>query len=284
MKKRDARKDYILMAPMALWAIVFVGLSMVYIIAVSFLKSNNAMGFTYQVTGENYAKLLNPTYLRILLSSLSQALCATVCCLAVGYPFGYLMARTKKKTRSVLMILLMAPFWTNALIRIYGWRILLMADGPINLVLTKLGWIQEPLKMLYQEGTVIFGLVYALIPFMILPSYTAAEKLDRSLIDASRDLGARPWQSFITIILPLTTSGILAGCLLVFIPAIGLFFINDLLGGGKLINVGNLIKDVQKTRDLPLMAALGVVLLAVVGLLLYVYQKLGGKSSDLNVF
>jgi spermidine/putrescine transport system permease protein len=272
------------MAPMMIWAAVFVGLSLAYIVAVSFLRSNNAMGVTGEITGESYRKLMNPTYLKILLSSLSQAFKATVLCLIIGYPFGFFMAQTSKRVRSALMILLMAPFWTNALIRIYGWRILLMADGPINLLLLRIGVIKEPLKMLYKDGTVIFGLVYALLPFMILPSYTAAEKLDRSVVDASRDLGANPLKSFVTVILPLTASGILSGCLLVFIPAIGLFFINDLLGGGMLISVGNLIKDVQKTRDLPFMAALGVVLLAVVGALIAAYQRLGGHSSDLNVF
>ena len=284
MNKKRSRAETLLILPMAVWAVLFVGLALLYVLAISFLKGNGAMGVTGSVTGENYVKLLNPSYLKILLSSLKQALLTTVFCLLIGYPFGYFMAQTKKRTRAVLMALVMAPFWTNALIRIYGWRILLMADGPINLVLLNLGIIKEPLKLLYKEGTVIFGMVYALIPFMILPSYTAAEKLDRSVVEASRDLGARPWQSFATIVLPLTMSGILAGCLLVFIPAIGLFFINDLLGGSKLLSVGNLIKDVQKTRDLPLMAALGMVLLLVVGLLLYGYQKLGGKSSDLNVF
>lgn len=284
MNKKRSRAETLLILPMAVWAVLFVGLALLYVLVISFLKGNGAMGVTGSITGENYVKLLNPSYLKILLSSLKQAFLTTVFCLLIGYPFGYFMAQTKKRTRAVLMALVMAPFWTNALIRIYGWRILLMADGPINLVLLNLGIIKEPLKLLYKEGTVIFGMVYALIPFMILPSYTAAEKLDRSVVEASRDLGARPWQSFVTIVLPLTMSGILAGCLLVFIPAIGLFFINDLLGGSKLVSVGNLIKDVQKTRDLPLMAALGMVLLLVVGLLLYGYQKLGGKSSDLNVF
>ncbi len=284
MKKHDSRGSTWMMLPLMLWAAVFVGISLMYVVGISFLKGNGAMGVTAEITGSNYERLLNPTYLKVLTSSLQQALWTSVFCLLLGYPFGYFMARTSKRTRGVLMMLVMAPFWTNALIRIYGWRILLMADGPINLALLNLGIIKEPLKLLYKEGTVVFGMVYALIPFMILPSYTACEKLDLSVIEASRDLGAKPWQAFLTITVPLTMSGIMAGCLLVFIPAIGLFFINDLLGGSKLLSVGNLIKDVQKTRDLPLMAALCVVLLSVVGLLLYGYQKLGGKSSDLNVF
>ena len=284
MKKHESRSATWMLLPLALWAAVFVGLTLMYVVGISFLKGNNAMGITQELTLSNYERLMNPTYLKILFSSFRQALWTSVFCLLVGYPFGYFMAKTSKRMRGILMMLVMAPFWTNALIRIYGWRILLMADGPINLALLNLGLIKEPLKLLYQEGTVIFGMVYALIPFMILPSYTACEKLDFSVIEASRDLGAKPWQAFLTMTVPLTMSGIMAGCLLVFIPAIGLFFINDLLGGSKLTSVGNLIKDVQKTRDLPLMAALCVVLLSVVGLLLYGYQKLGGKASDLNVF
>lgn len=284
MKKHESRGNTLLMLPLMIWAALFVGVALMYVIGISFLKSNGAMGVTAEITGANYEKLLNPTYLKVLSSSLTQALWTSLFCLLLGYPFGYFMARTKKRTRGILLMLVMAPFWTNALIRIYGWRILLMADGPINLVLLNLGLISEPLKLLYKEGTVVFGMVYALLPFMILPSYTACEKLDHSVLEASRDLGAKPWQAFLTITVPLTMSGIMAGCLLVFIPAIGLFFINDLLGGSKLLSVGNLIKDVQKTRDLPLMAALCVVLLSVVGLLLYGYQRLGGKASDLNVF
>jgi len=284
LKKHESRAATWMLLPMGLWAAVFVGLTLMYVIGISFLRGNNAMGMTAEVTLDNYAKLMKPMYLKILFSSLRQALWTSIFCLLVGYPFGYYMAKTSKRMRGILMMLVMAPFWTNALIRIYGWRILLMADGPINLLLLNLGIIGEPLKLLYQEGTVIFGMVYALLPFMILPSYTACEKLDPSVMEASRDLGAKPWQAFLTIAVPLTMSGIMAGCLLVFIPAIGLFFINDLLGGSKMTSIGNLIKDVQKTRDLPLMAALCVVLLSVVGLLLYTYQKLGGKAGDLNVF
>lgn len=283
MRKRKERLNNLLTLPITLWAFAFMGLSLLYIIAISFLTSNGAMGVTKPFTTQNYVDLLNPVNFKVLVSSLKQAVLTTLFCLVIGYPFGYFMAKIKPRMRLFLMVLLMAPFWTSALIRIYGWRILLMADGPLNTLLLNIGIIQEPLKMLYKEGTVLMGMVYALLPFMILPSYTAVEKMDWSTVEASRDLGASPFKAFLTVTVPLTKSGILAGILLVFIPAIGLFFINDLLGGGKMSSVGNLMKDVQKTRNLPLMAALSVVLLFIIGILLKVYQKLGGKTSDLNV-
>lgn len=283
MKKR--RSGQLLTLPMGLWSICFVGVSLLYIIGLSFLKGDGQMGVTGELTLENYASMLKPAYGKVLVSSLKLAFQTTLLTLVIGYPFGYLMACTKPRTRTILMLLVIVPFWTNALIRIYGWKILLNASGPINEALKAIGLIEKPLKLLNTEGAVLLGMVYAMLPFMILPAYTAVEKMDWSVVEAARDLGANRQRAFITTTLPLTLSGVMAGCVLVFIPSVGLFFISDLLGGAKTALAGNLINDAyKKTRDLPFAAALSVVLLAVTGLIISVYRRLGGKSSDLGLF
>ena len=185
--------------------------------------------------------------------------------------------------RSVVMLLIIVPFWTNALIRIYGWRILLMSNGPINTLLMNLGLIHEPLKLLYTDGAVLLGMVYALIPFMILPTFTTVDKLDFSVVEAARDLGASPLHAFFTVTVPLTLPGLMAGCVLVFIPSMGLFFLNDLLGGSKSVLAGGLIQQLINSRDLPMAAALSVLLLAVTGAVIAVYRKVGG-TGDMSMF
>ena len=274
-----------LLTPMGLWSLAFVGLSLLYIIGLSFLKSNGSMGVTMEFTLDNYARMLKPAYGKVLLSSLRLALFTTLICLVLGYPFGYLMAKVSARARTVLMLLIIVPFWTNALIRIYGWKILMSANGPINQALMALGLTNEPVKMLYSEGAVLLGMVYAMLPFMILPAFTAVDKMDWSVVEAARDLGANPRRAFLTVTLPLTLSGVMAGCLLTFIPSIGLFFLSDLLGGSKMALAGNLINDaLKKSRDLPFAAALSVVLLAVTGALIALYHKVGGKNADLGLF
>ena len=171
-QKQDLRFSRLLKLPMYLWSIVFVFVALLYVIGLSFLSRGEIMGVTGEVTLSNYARLASPDYVKVLLQSLKLAALTTAICIVVGYPFGYLMARLSPVARSVVMLLIIVPFWTNALIRIYGWRILLMGNGPINTVLMNLGLIQEPLKLLYTDGAVLLGMVYALIPFMILPTFT----------------------------------------------------------------------------------------------------------------
>lgn len=286
MKKHtsDRRFSFWLKLPMYLWTILFVFVSLLYIIGLSFLQRDELIGVTDQVTLQNYARLADPQYLRVLWQSLRLAALTTVICTLIGYPFGYLMARLKPTVRSVIMLLIIVPFWTNALIRIYGWRILLMGNGPINSFLQAIGLIQKPLKLLNTEGAVLLGMVYALIPFMILPSYTAAEKMDFSIVEAARDLGANPLKAFLTVTIPLTLSGMMAGCVLVFIPSMGLFFLSDLLGGSKTVLAGGLIQSLYKSRNLPMAAALSVLLLTVTAAVIALYRRLGGKDGDLSLF
>ncbi len=278
-------KSGLLALPMLLWTLIFVGATIGCIILMSFLKRNpDGNGVLFEFTLENYAKLMQPGYFKVFRQTLLLGVETTLACIAVGYPFGLLMAKARGRMRSLLMLLVIVPFWTNALVRIYGWRILLMGDGPINGLLMALGFIDKPLKLMNTHGAVILGMVYGLMPFMILSTYTSAEKLDRSLLDAGRDLGAKPWKLFFTVTLPLTKPGLLAGSVLVFVPSLALFFISDLLGGTGDVLIGTLVRDqLLKSRDWPFAAALAVVLLAVTGIVMAAYRRAGGKSSDMTL-
>ncbi len=275
----------LLAAPMILWSMLFVGATILYIIILSFLKRNpEGNGVVLEFTLENYAKLLQPGYAKVFYQTLKLGVETTLICVLVGYPFGLMMARARGRARGVLLLMVMVPFWTNALVRIYGWRILLMGSGPINALLMGLGLVDKPLQMMNTHGAVLLGMVYSLLPFMILPTYSSAEKLDRTLLSAGRDLGAKPWRVFFTVELPLTLPGLISGCVLVFVPSLALFFISDLMGGTNDVLMGNLVHDqLLKSRDWPFAAALSVVLLAVTALVMLLYRRAGGKSSDMTL-
>lgn len=284
MNRKDKRFALLLKLPLYLWTVLFVLAAMGYVIALSLQGRGELIGVSGQWTLDNYARLREPQYFQVLVNSLRLAALTTLFCALIGYPFGYLMARLKPASRSIVTMLLVVPFWTNSLIRIYGWRILLIGNGPINTLLMNLGWIQQPLKLLNTEGAVFLGMVYALVPFMILPSATAVEKLDDSVVEAARDLGASPLHAFFTVTVPLTLSGLMAGCVLVFIPSTGLFFLNDMLGGSKTMLAGNLIQSLMKSRDLPMASALSVLMLAVTGAVIALYRRAGGDADGLGLF
>ncbi len=284
MNRKDKRFALLLKLPLYLWTVLFVLAALGYVIGLSLQSRGELIGVSGQWTLDNYARLREPQYFQVLVNSLRLAALTTLLCALIGYPFGYLMARLKPASRSIVTLLLVVPFWTNSLIRIYGWRILLIGNGPINTLLMNLGWIQQPLKLLNTEGAVFLGMVYALVPFMILPSSTAVEKLDYSVVEAARDLGASPLHAFFTVTVPLTLSGLMAGCVLVFIPSTGLFFLNDLLGGSKTMLAGNLIQSLMKSRDLPMASALSVLMLAVTGVVIALYRKAGGDADGLGLF
>ena len=284
MNRKDKRFALLLKLPLYLWTVLFVLAALGYVIGLSLQSRGELIGVSGQWTLDNYARLREPQYFQVLVNSLRLAALTTLFCALIGYPFGYLMARLKPASRSIVTMLLVVPFWTNSLIRIYGWRILLIGNGPINTLLMNLGWIQQPLKLLNTEGAVFLGMVYALVPFMILPSSTAVEKLDYSVVEAARDLGASPLHAFFTVTVPLTLSGLMAGCVLVFIPSTGLFFLNDLLGGSKTMLAGNLIQSLMKSRDLPMASALSVLMLAVTGAVIALYRRAGGDADGLGLF
>lgn len=281
-KKRKRRLPGLAVLPMAAFTVFFVAIPLLYIAALSFLKRDVLWGVTNEFTLENYTRMLDPLYLGTFADSLELAFLTTAVTAAVGYPFGYFMARLPKKKKSLMILLVTVPFWTNALVRIYGWIILLRSGGPINGFLVGIGLIDAPIRFLYTYGAVLLGMVYSLLPFMILPVYSSAEKLDWSLVEAARDLGASKAKAFWTVAFPLTMPGVLSGVVLVFIPSVGLFFLSDLLGGGKIMLVGNLIKNqLLVARDWPFGAALSLVLMGMTALMIALYRK-AAKARDLE--
>ena len=279
---RPVARREALAIPMAFYAALFVGVSLMYIIGLSLLTRGQGFAASPPVTFSNYAKIISPLYLRSLLMSLRLAGVTALMCLMIGYPFAYFMAKARPKARTWILLLVIVPFWTNALIRIYGWKILFSASGPLNQGLTALGLIQRPLKLLYTDFAVLVGMVYAMIPFMVLPVYSAAERLDWSVVEAARDLGATPAKAFFTVVVPMTLPGILAGLVLTFIPSIGLFFLSDLLGGSNTMLWGNMVhNELLKSRDLPFAAALSVVLLALTGMVILIYRRRGGSAETM---
>ena len=242
------------------WLVLFVFLPNLMIIGTSFLTRDDASFVKMVFTLDNYTRLLDPLYFEVLLHSLNMALIATLACLVLGYPFAW--------------FLLIVPFWTNSLIRIYGLKIFLSTKGYLNEFLLWLGVIDTPIRIMFTPSAVIIGLVYILLPFMVMPLYSSIEKLDKPLLEAARDLGARKLQPFIRIIIPLTMPGIIAGCLLVMLPAMGLFYVSDLMGGAKNLLIGNVIKvQFLNIRDWPFGAATSITLTIVMGLMLLVYWR-----------
>lgn len=272
-------------SPSVIWLIAFLFLPLLLVLFVSFMKRGVYGGIEYSFTIGNYLQFFDSLYLHVFFTSIIVASITTLTCIIFGYPFAYIIARAPIKYRTLLLFLVIVPFWTNSLIRTYAWIILLRTEGVINTLLIKIGLIGQPLELLYNDGAVLIGLIYTLFPFMILPLYASIEKLDKSLLEAASDLGAKPWQSFFKITLPLTMPGVVAGSLLVFIPTLGLFFIPDLMGGAKTMMIGNLIKNQFLTaRNWPFGSALSIILMIITLLLIALYMRIsGGKKDDTGV-
>lgn len=232
----------------------------------------------------NYQFLLeDPLYVEAYLGSLKMAAVSTILTLLVGYPMAYGIAKAKPSTRNILLLLVILPFWTSFLIRVYAWVGILKSNGLLNNFLMWTGLINEPLPLLYNEFSVYLGITYSYLPFMILPLYANLEKLDRSLLEAAADLGAKPWKAFLTVTLPLSMPGIVAGSLLVFIPAVGEFVIPDLLGGPETLMIGRVLwSEFFNNRDWPVASAVAIamlVLLVVPIMIFQHYQARDGKGT-----
>ncbi|MBO4915875.1 MAG: ABC transporter permease [Oscillospiraceae bacterium] len=280
MKSFWTDRRWLCVLPLYAFTLVFVLGPVVYMVAVSFAQNEAGTGFRWAFTLENFAKMRDPVYVQCFRESFTLALSTTLLCSLIGYPFGYCMGRLGKRGKRLMMFLVMVPFWTSSLIRLYGWLILLQAKGVFNNLLIALGLINEPLKILYTYPAVLIGMVYGLLPFMILAVYTSVEKMDWTLIEAARDLGASRAKAFFTVTLRLTLPGLMSGIILTFVPSMGLFFIADLLGGNKIVLVGSLIQD-QMTRggNQPFAAALALILAAVTTVMLWAYRRLTGTAE-----
>ena len=274
MKMTTRKFQNITVAVIFAWLIFFVLVPNALVLTVSFLTRDSSNFYALPFTFESYARLFEPLYAQVVWNSLYMSGIATIICLIIGYPFAFMIAKISPKYRALLLFLVVLPFWTNSLIRIYGMKIFLGVKGILNEALLGLGVIAEPIRILNTEAAVIIGLVYLLLPFMILPLYSSIEKLDHRLLEAAKDLGANAFQRFIRVIIPLTMPGIISGCLLVLRPAMGMFYVADLLGGAKVLLVGNVIKsEFLISRNWPFGSAISIGLTSVMALLIFVYYK-----------
>lgn len=269
------KRWFCLVLPMYIFSILFVLGPLLYMIALSFATNHEGLGVTFRFTLENFRKMVDPVYVGTFVQSFQVAIMTTILVVAIGYPFGYFMAKQSKRGKRLLMFLIMVPFWTSSLLRMYGWIIVLQAKGIVNTVLIRLGLIRVPIKILYSYPAVLIGMVYALLPFMILSVYSSVEKMDWTLVEAAKDLGASNWKAFSTVTLKLTLPGLLSGVILTFIPSMGLFFIADILGGNKIVLVGSLIQDqLGRGGNWPFAAALSVILMILTSLMIYLYRRI----------
>lgn len=283
LKKINIAK-WIMVLPISLWMILLVAVPLGVIVSISFMNRGTYGGVELGFSLDSYVKIFQEIYLEVFLKSFLIAAVVTLICLLISYPFAYFIAQLEAVKRTVFMGMIMVPFCISSLIRLFNWITLLRKEGMINQGLLFLGLIHSPLKLVYNQTGAMIGLVYMLLPFMILPLYSSIEKLDKSLLEACSDLGARPSKAFLKVTLPLTKPGIFAGCIMVFIPTLGLYFVTDLLGGSKTLVIGNLIRDQFVTaRNWPAGAALAVFLIMITLVLVGIYQKSGGSMDDLGV-
>ena len=264
--------------PSWIWMWLLFASPFVIVLAYSALTRGEIGGIEPPWTLESYARLADPLYLTILWRSFVMAAVATALCLVFAFPAALFISRATSR-RNLYLQLVMLPFWTSFLVRTYAWLFLLRDTGLINTVLQALGLIHAPLPLLYNDGSVLLGLVYGYLPFMVLPIYATLERLDPSLVEAAADLGARPLTTVLRVIVPLSKPGIVAGSILVFIPSLGAFLTPDLLGGGRTVMVGNLVQNQFTTaRDWPFGSAISIALMAIVTLLLVVFLRRESES------
>lgn len=263
------------------WLGLFALAPLALVLVMSFLQHSDSSLYTLKFDIGNYQGLFSNIFFTILLRSLKLALTCTLLCLILAYPVALTIAHASRRTKSLLLILLIVPFWTSSLIRTYGILTLVKTKGMLNSVLLTLGIIHHPLQIIYSNTAVMIGIVYNLLPFMLLPLYSNMERLDPKLFEAARDLGASPVKIFKDILLPLSVPGIIAGTLLVFLPAMTLFYIPDLLGGAKSLLMGNLIQQqFLALSDWPGGCATSVVLTVIMLALLFVYRRALTSSNQ----
>ncbi|MCG3842834.1 spermidine/putrescine ABC transporter permease PotB [Psychrobacter sp. Ps1] len=267
------------------WLLIFALLPNILVIAVSFLTRDSSAFISLPVSIDSYVRMIDPLYFEVFVHSLWMAGITTVICLLLGYPFAWLISKAKIRWQPLLMMLLILPFWTNSLVRTYALKLLFANNGLINKSLLAIGVIDTPIDILYTQGAVIAGLTYLLFPFMVLPLYAVFTDLRNDMLLASQDLGASRTQTFWHVVLPLTTPGIISGVLLVLLPAMGMFYVADILGGSRNLLVGNIIKNqFLDARDWPFGAAASVLLTLAMAVLLLAYRASSRRigKTDFN--
>lgn len=270
----QASKSNLLAAPAIAWLLAFMVAPCLLVLSYAFFQRGMWGGVEYVFTLENFARVVDPLYARIFMTSARIAGLATLFAILIAYPAAYAIARAPKRRQPMLLFFAVLPFWSNYLIRTYAWIVLLNREGLINNALRGLGYTGEPLSMLYSEGAVITGLVYNYLPFVILAIYSTLSRLNPELMEASRDLGGGPVRTFLRVTLPLTMPGVAAGGVFIFVLSIGNFVTPALLGGGRFQMIGNLVYDQFLTaNDWPFGAALGMALITIMIALLFLQAR-----------
>lgn len=300
LREDRSLQGLILILPTLVFMVGLLIIPLILTLVVSFGQRSPDGGVIYTFTLENYLRLLgyetdcpagqsvcfNPLYLQILWRSITLAFNTTVLVILLAYPLAYYIARAPARWRTTLLFLVLVPMWTNFVIRVYAWMMLLRKEGVINLAL---GWMAnmlhipfQPLEMLYTPGAVLVGMVYEFLPFMILPIYTSLEKIDLSFYEAAADLGANPIRTFLRVTLPLSMPGVVAGTILVFVPVMGTFVVSDLLGGRQVVLVGNLIqRQFLDARNAPFGSAASLVLMVLTLIVTYFYTRKFGFGEEI---
>ena len=258
----DGLRNALLVLPGLGWLVLFFVVPLAFIVVISLGRRDELHRIILDaLTLENYAQVFNPVFLPTVVQSLYMATATTVACLLIGFPIAYWISRYGGRRKTLLLILIMLPFWTSYLIRTYAWMIVLRDQGVVNQALQAVGLTQEPLILLYTDFSVIIGMIYGFLPFTILPLFVSIDRLDPNLVAAGRDLYASGRQAFLHVTLPLVRPGLIAAALLTFIPAMGDFVTPDLLGGGQVITIAKVIQErFLEGRDWPYGSALGFVL------------------------
>lgn len=265
------------------FVLVFIVIPTTLILIFSFCTADDLGNITSHFTLENFHKLFSPVYSEVVMNSLKIAFITTILVLLFAYPLAYIVSSLNRRTQLIMLLLILLPYWTNSLVRTYSFMFILRADGIINKIMILLGIISEPLQLLYTESAVIASMIYLFLPVMFLPIYSSVEKIDKTYIEASRDLGASKIYTFFKIIVPLSVPGIVAGSIMVFTPCLGLFYISDLVGGGKTVLLGSIIRDqFATTRNLPFGAALSVIMMIMALIIIVFYSKvsLNGEKYE----
>lgn len=286
------RRAAMLLPPWA-WLLAFFVLPIAVVLAISLadpvagippysriIDWSDGLRFTGDL--EKYAALLGDPYYRDgFLGALRISALATAICLLIGFPMAWAIARAAPGVRAALLLAVMVPFWTSFLIRIYAWMAILNSNGLVNQLLLELGLIDRPLVLLYTDFAVYLGIVYAYLPFMVLPIYAVLDRIDRTLLEAAADLGARPARTFLSVTLPLSLPGVAAGCLLVFVPALGEYVVPELLGGSDFLMIGRLLwTESFQNRDWPMAAAIAIAILLAVIVPVLLIQRLAGRAEE----
>ncbi|MEI3612416.1 ABC transporter permease [Pseudogracilibacillus sp. SO30301A] len=281
---KNLRTAYAMLSPALIWLLIFMMIPIGIIVIISFTTGDGYGGIVYEFSVSGYKKTFDLLYLKIFLQSLVWTVTSTGITLLIAYPLAYFIAHAGR-WKNILILLVMIPFWTNILVRMYAWIILLNDKGVINNFLIHFGIIDEPIQMMYTPFAMIITLVYAFLPFMILPIYASIEQLDKTYLEAAEDLGADPVKSFFKITLPLTLPGVIAGSVITFIPAVSIFAAADLFGGGKMVMIGNVIRDAfLGGMNWQLGSAISILLMILVLLPIFLYFKSTSSDNKISLF